>query len=236
MPLARPRLQAALLLPLRPLPTPHFRQAFRLPAISLVIPPCLELPAASLPQTVSPPQPSPTGRNALACRKMRLSHGSAYSLGSARGEVAFSPGTPLSTQDSACRGRAATLPALTVARFAEGPPQRLFAYYQNGRRRRRRQGRRRLRYARPRRRREGDQPLEGNSLMGQRLGHLVARNHGRFAPGDRGADRRQGARDGAEDAVKAGGAPVRLNYSADARGRRNIFARRDFCSRDLRVE
>jgi hypothetical protein len=106
MPLAGPRLGATLLLPLCSLPTPHRREALRLPTVPLVIPSCLKPPAALLPQTTPPPQP-PTGRDASACRKMPLSHGRAYSLGAARGGLASSPGTPLSAHDSALPGRPA---------------------------------------------------------------------------------------------------------------------------------
>ena len=117
MSLACPRLGSALLLPLRSLPASHFRKALRLPTVPLVIPPCLKPPAALLPQTPPPPQPPPTGRNAPACRKMPMSHGSVYSLGAARGGVVSSSGT------SARRGRTAT-----VARLYGLPCRRASAY------------------------------------------------------------------------------------------------------------
>ena len=155
MSLACPRLGSALLLPFRCLPTPQFPKTLWLPTVPLVIPPCLEPPAASLPQTTSPPQPTLTGRNTPANRKMPMSHGRVCSLGAARGGVASSPGTPLSAHDSAHAGRAAPVAHLT-AHSAEGhsPTEQPWpsAHYQDGRGRRRKQGRRRLRYARPGRR------------------------------------------------------------------------------------
>lgn len=48
-------------LPFRRLPTPHFPNTFRLPAVPLVVLPRRKPSAAPLPQTASPPQPPPAG-------------------------------------------------------------------------------------------------------------------------------------------------------------------------------
>ena len=109
VPLASLGLGPALPLPLRPLPTSHLPQALWISAVPLVISLRLKPPAALLPQTASPPQPPPTGRDTLACRKMRTSHGRSDSLGAARGGVASSSGTPLFAHDSARHCRTATV-------------------------------------------------------------------------------------------------------------------------------
>ena len=87
------RLCPALALTFRRLPAFQFPLTIRLSAVALVVPPGLEPPAAPLPQAVSPPQSSPTGRDTLACRNMRTSHGKACSLGAARGGLPSSSGT-----------------------------------------------------------------------------------------------------------------------------------------------
>ncbi len=98
-------------MPFRRIPALHLPHALGVLAVPLVIPLRLKPPAAFFPQTDAPPQPPPPGRDTSACRKMRMSHGSAYSLGAARGGVASSSGTPLSAHDSARRGhRAAVAP------------------------------------------------------------------------------------------------------------------------------
>ncbi len=98
-------------MPFRRIPALHLPHALGVLAVPLVIPLRLKPPAAFFPQTDAPPQPPPPGRDTPACRKMRMSHGSAYSLGAARGGVASSSGTPLSAHDSARRGhRAAVAP------------------------------------------------------------------------------------------------------------------------------
>ena len=127
------------------------------PPASVALPQDIPAPGSTAGYTVVP---ETSGRipsaNSFAtpavCRKMPMSHGSADSLGSARGGVAFSPGTPLSAHDSAHRGYTATSPAsmaYSAERHLPTEQPRPSAHYQDGRRRRRKQGRRLLRYAQP---------------------------------------------------------------------------------------
>jgi hypothetical protein len=66
---------ATLMLPLGRLPTPQFRQAFRLSTVALVVTPCLKPPPATFAQTSPPPQPPAPGGHTAFVGMLNLSHG-----------------------------------------------------------------------------------------------------------------------------------------------------------------
>jgi hypothetical protein len=67
--------RTTLVLPLGRLPTPQFRQTFRLSTVALVVTPGLKSPPATFAQT-SPPSPPPTpGRHTACVGMLNLSHG-----------------------------------------------------------------------------------------------------------------------------------------------------------------
>jgi hypothetical protein len=64
-----------LVLPLGRLPTPQFRQAFRLSTVPLVVTPCLKPPPATFAQTSPPPQPPAPGGHTAFVGMLTLFHG-----------------------------------------------------------------------------------------------------------------------------------------------------------------
>lgn len=67
--------RTTLVLPLGRLPTPQFRQTFRLSTVALVVTPCLKPPCATLAQTSPPSQPPAPGGHAAFVGMLNLSHG-----------------------------------------------------------------------------------------------------------------------------------------------------------------
>jgi hypothetical protein len=64
-----------LVLPLGRLPTPQFRQTFRLSTVALVVTPCLKPPPATLAKTSPPTQPPAPGTHTAFVGMLTLSHG-----------------------------------------------------------------------------------------------------------------------------------------------------------------
>jgi hypothetical protein len=64
-----------LMLPLGRLPTPQFRQTFRLAAVALVVTPCLKPPCATFAQTSPPSQPPAPGGHIAFVGMLILFHG-----------------------------------------------------------------------------------------------------------------------------------------------------------------
>ena len=62
-------------LPLGRLPTPQFRQAFRLSTVALVVTPCRKPPPATFAKTSPPSQPPAPGRHTAFVGMLTLSHG-----------------------------------------------------------------------------------------------------------------------------------------------------------------
>jgi hypothetical protein len=73
--LASFRASTTLVLPLGCLPTPQFRQTFRLSTVPLVMTPGLKLPPATFAQTSPPSQPPAPGRHTAFVGMLNLSHG-----------------------------------------------------------------------------------------------------------------------------------------------------------------
>jgi hypothetical protein len=63
------------MLPLGRLPTPQFRQTFRLSTVALVVTSCLKSPPATFAQTSPPSQPPTPGRHTAFVGMLTLSHG-----------------------------------------------------------------------------------------------------------------------------------------------------------------
>ncbi len=67
--------RTTLVLPLGRLPTPQFRQTFKLSTVALVVTPCLKPPPATFAQTSSPSQPPAPGGHTAFVGMLNLSHG-----------------------------------------------------------------------------------------------------------------------------------------------------------------
>ena len=67
--------RTTLVLPLGRLPTPQFRQTFRLSTVPLVVTPCLKPPCATFAQTSPPSQPPAPGGHTAFVGMLTLSHG-----------------------------------------------------------------------------------------------------------------------------------------------------------------
>lgn len=67
--------RTTLVLPLGRLPTPQFRQTFRLSTVPLVVTPGLKSPCATFAQTSPPSQPPAPGRHTAFVGMLNLSHG-----------------------------------------------------------------------------------------------------------------------------------------------------------------